>query len=387
MLKIVYITSARLPTEKAHGVQIVRMCEAFAATGAEVTLLHPYRDQPDPEMRGADVIEYYQVKHPFTVRTLPIWDRYRAEPWLPGRVYSLFAVTHTLLLERSLAREAAGYDADLFYFRDATPFAAKRLASQGRPTVIEFHGKSRGTAARALKGAIRSPGFRLGVSVTRHLQGQIQAALGLPKEKSVVLHDGVDLNQFAIAPRPTASRARPKVCYVGSMLKNRGVETLLATAALCPALDFEVVGGLPDQVAEMESLAKSAGAANVLFRGQVKPAAVPALMSGADVLVLPMSGKDQHTMYYASPMKLFEYMASGIPIVASDLPSLREVVEHRKSAYLVKPDGPQEMKRGIETVLADPEMAKSIGEQARRQVGDFTWDKRARSILERLTIH
>jgi len=100
----------------------------------------------------------------------------------------------------------------------------------------------------------------------------------------------------------------------------------------------------------------------------------------ADALVLPNSAKAKISSHYTSPLKLFEYMASRRPIVASDLPSLREVLRDGENAVLVKPDNPRALAEGIERALSDAELAARIGRQAREDVEQYTWEKRAVNI-------
>ena len=103
--------------------------------------------------------------------------------------------------------------------------------------------------------------------------------------------------------------------------------------------------------------------------------------SAADVLVLPNSGKTDISAKYTSPLKLFTYMASGKPIIASDLPSLREVLSER-NAFLVKPDDPDALAAGIRYALEHPDEAAKRAAQALEDVKRYTWESRAKHILE-----
>jgi glycosyltransferase involved in cell wall biosynthesis len=80
-------------------------------------------------------------------------------------------------------------------------------------------------------------------------------------------------------------------------------------------------------------------------------------------------------------MKMFEYMASQRPIVASDLPSIREVLSEN-NAVLIEPDNPQSLAEGIKKALTDKELSQRISQQTQTDVEEYTWDKRAQKILE-----
>ncbi len=90
-----------------------------------------------------------------------------------------------------------------------------------------------------------------------------------------------------------------------------------------------------------------------------------------------------HTAGWMSPLKLFDYMAAGRPIIASDLPVFRTILEHGRNAWLVEPDSGEALATGIQQVLHDPELAARLTEQAAQDIRQYTWEKRARTILER----
>src|SRR5687767_4770009 len=94
---IVYAANARLPTEKAHGYQICKMCEAFARTSMQVTLMHPYRHQVELALRGRSVFNYYGIDSIFRVQTLPNWDVVRLNLFIPNRFFAPFFFSHAFL--------------------------------------------------------------------------------------------------------------------------------------------------------------------------------------------------------------------------------------------------------------------------------------------------
>jgi len=143
-----------------------------------------------------------------------------------------------------------------------------------------------------------------------------------------------------------------------------------------------IVGGMPDDVERKRRLVEETGATNVTLVGHVLPERVPLYLSAADVLVLPMSARYAHTAYYASPLKLFEYMASRRPIVTSNLPSICEVLKDKHTALMVEPDSPESLANGIQTLLACPELCERLSENAFRDVQQYTWRKRAGKIVK-----
>ncbi|KKR19024.1 MAG: Glycosyl transferase group 1 [Parcubacteria group bacterium GW2011_GWF1_39_37] len=127
-------------------------------------------------------------------------------------------------------------------------------------------------------------------------------------------------------------------------------------------------------------LDKYQGVKNIRVIGNRPYSEVPMYLKSADVLVLPNSGKSDISKLYTSPMKLFEYMASGVPIVASDLPSMREVLNTSNST-LVKSDSPSALSQGIKTVFDNTGSAGILAKQALHDVDIFSWESRIKKIL------
>jgi len=109
---------------------------------------------------------------------------------------------------------------------------------------------------------------------------------------------------------------------------------------------------------------------------------VPDAMAACDVLVYPAPAK-QHPYFVrdTSPLKLFEYMASGQPIVASDLPSVREILNN-DNAILVRPDDSRTLAEGIETIVENTELAEKISNKSHQDVQNYTWQRRVQTVIE-----
>jgi len=120
-------------------------------------------------------------------------------------------------------------------------------------------------------------------------------------------------------------------------------------------------------------------AGRITFTGLLAPPEVPARLAEADVLVLP-NPRSAISNAFTSPLKLFEYMGSGRPIVASDLPSLREVLRDGENALLVEPGNPQALVAAIDRIKKDAALGGRLAGQALQDVQAFTWARRAEAL-------
>lgn len=223
-----------------------------------------------------------------------------------------------------------------------------------------------------------------GMVVLTSLAKEEFAQLGFIYDRILVAPDAVDLARFEKPPVQKEARdtlaipsKRKVAIYAGTIEGWKGVNTLYAAAQQLPDVLFVIVGGrgLEDFVREHPA------SENVRYEGQVPNEKIPLYFAAADVLILPNTDKHESSRVATSPMKLFEYMASGTPIVSSDLPSLRDVLNDG-NARLVSPDNPEALASGIRKLLENPKTASALARQAREDVQPHTWDRRAGSILQ-----
>ncbi len=372
-MKLRYIANVRLPTEKAHGLQIMSMCAAFAAVGAEVELLIPDRFN---KIAG-DPFEYYGVPRVFSISRLKTIDFTRYENILGSAAYWL----QTWSFAQAALKDARKNPAAVYYHRDE--YAFKRFAEAGEPSVWELHivPNHLPRYRRALAAAKKI------VVITRGIAEDLIAA-GVPAEKILVAPDGADLAKFQNLPDHSAARAAlglpPEkiiALYTGQLFPWKGVDALVEAAAGLPReILVVIVGGGAGRLQELKARAEAAGA-SVLFVGQVKHDQIPLYLAAADFAVIPNSGKEEISHRYTSPLKLFEALAAGRPIIASDLPSLREVLDST-TAIFTPPDNPAALGQAIIALAADPARRAALSAAARAQSHQYDWTARARNIIE-----
>jgi len=155
-----------------------------------------------------------------------------------------------------------------------------------------------------------------------------------------------------------------------------------------PEVSFLLVGGEPEEVTRVRAAAQSKDLANVILTGFVPNTELPRYHAACDVFLMPYqrrvaasSGGD--IARYLSPMKLFEYMACGRPILCSDLPVLREVL-NPENALLLPPEDAGAWVTALESLKSDPLRRSALEARTLSEVKSYTWERRAQLILNGL---
>jgi glycosyltransferase involved in cell wall biosynthesis len=392
-MKVVFVAGNSMPTQKAHGVHVAKQCEAFAAAGAAAELWYP-APRGIPVSTPRDVFEFYGIADDsFAVRSFGVPDVMRLERPL-GRLFPYLFALYSQVLGARVAPLARRGCADLYFTTDVD--VAFWLTLIGAPTMWECHRVPRRLGRHELRRMFRSPSMHGVVPLTTITRDEL-VALGMPEDRALVMGEGVDVAAYDALPMAHECRARlglpvdrPIVAYVGrfrTLDQEKGVPELVRAMARVPVVDgndplLVCVGGPMDCVPAYRREAEAAGtpAHRLHFVDHVPSREVPYWIRAADVAVMPFPAH-QHYARYMSPMKLFEYMAAGAPIVATDLPAVRDVLEHDRNAWLVPPDDVEGLGRGIGELLLDAELARRLATQARRDVEPYDWTMRAHRLL------
>ena len=393
-MRILYLADIRFPLERANGIQSMETCHALAARRHEVSLVV----RPDSQTPPRDPFAFYGLPRTpgFHIEVVPV----------TGPATSRRAGYLTFALGRAAGRARQ----DLIFTRDlGLASLLLRLPKRLRaPIVYEAHGIAADVAA-ALPGLLTgappaSPAKlqRLArrearvwhgadgyVTITAGLERELEKRFGVRRGRRAVVADGVRIEGAEDRSQDLTRRAQRAesaeaftIGYAGHLYPWKGVDLVVeAVAALKDARGL-IVGGHPKE-ADLERLQAFAAqldcATRITFTGAVPPAEVAARLRGCDVLVLP-NPASAISSEFTSPLKLFEYMASGRPIVASDLPSIREVLRHEQNALLVAPGDPQALVAGLERIRKEAALAGSLARQAREDVREFTWARRAEKL-------
>jgi glycosyltransferase involved in cell wall biosynthesis len=378
-MKIVYISNSIIPSRSANSIHVMKVCQAFAENGHDVVLLAPDLSEPQGSGTG-DPFAFYSVKPIFEIVTLPART---------GRV-------GTHLYELRAAREAARRAPDLIYSRSA--FAAL-LTDSRIPTIFECHAPiNRSWLTSQLLGAlIRRPNLVRFVVITQSLKAHFLAAYPGLAAKILVAPDAADAPPATCAPAPLESRPGSlAVGYVGHLYPGKGLEVVVPLAARCPWATFHIVGGTESDLALWRQ--RSTGIDNVVFHGHQPPAVAASYLATFDVVLLPnqrtvrafgaksdASGLD--IGQWTSPLKMFEYMAHGKAIIASDLPVLKEILTHERNALLAPPEDLDAWAACLKRLNDDPALRARLGAAAKQEfLAAHTWLERSARTIAGLPI-
>jgi glycosyltransferase involved in cell wall biosynthesis len=394
MSRFIYVSAARLPSEMAHGLQIMQNCEAFAEVGADVTLWYPRRWNT-PEMRAvSDTYAFYGVAPRFAMRRLPTLDLINMLGGERSKFYAPAFYLMMLTYALAVMIVALFTRADVFYSRDPLVLLLLSMVKPKRQLAYEAHRLNRKGAGSWLQTQILKR-VGLTVAITPPLRDDLHNLHA--GAKIIVAHDGVRRARFEYIPSQADSRQKvgwPQetfiIGYVGRLQTlgmAKGIDTLIQAIAQMPEREscaVALVGGPDEYAEEYRALWVKLGLspAHFLYAGQVTPDVVPMWMGAFDVCAMPHP-RTEHFALHTSPLKLFEYMASGRAVVASDLPSWADVITDEIDALLVPPSDVAALSSALSRLYRDSALLERLAAAARQRVMTvYTWDARARHILE-----
>ena len=377
---IAYITlNGRIPSTSANSVGVMTMSGQFSKQGLDTMLLIP-GDQGMSLSRLSDAkdeYQFYSVAAPFEIKRFP--NAFRGKLSRLASLYSLALVLYTryrgfsLITTRSL--EVAVW--------------AGRLKI---PVILESHNFSKFEHHRMIKSWVamtKKAGYAATMVVTTHAGKNSYVNLGIPQEKILVLPNGVNIKNFTNSLPQKDIRAELNLplnaniaVFSGSLHEGRGGEEMLDCAALLPDVQLIIVGGTSAHVDFYRDLAHKRSLLNVKLVGHVDQKTLSKYLLASDFLMMPYSTRfSAHSFEYTSPMKMFEYLATGRPMVATDFPILHEILEHKRNAFFVEPDSGEALARGIQYFIDHPDEARRIGEAAKSDAMKYSWEKRAAAVI------
>lgn len=373
-MKLYYIANARIPSEKAHGIQIAKMCEAFIENGVNITLVVPRR-KTDPR----SVRQYYGLRVEVPVVRLWAIDWYNKG----GIGYAIssfsFMFSYCLFV---LHRKIVGGKFTL-YTVDMDNYSSSALAFLGLPLFSEMHGaKLRTLAQRALFKQVSGI-----IAINKIIKEELHKKFSVPLDDILVEPNSVDFNNFDASISSAKARDKlflPKnkkiITYVGRFYDWKGLGILARTAAyLGPDILMYIVGGTKEEYIRITKERKIPG--NIVFVGGKDFSEIPLWLAASDALLVLGSKLDTQSYYYTSPMKIFEYMAMRRPIIASETPALKQIFNNEE-VFFYEPDNEKDCAKIIKSVFLDQANADIKASNAYAKSKNYTWRMRSRRIID-----
>lgn len=372
-MKIAAITTSTIPSSTANSMQVMKVCQALAQVGGAVSLWAPGGREITPWERLAG---QYGITTPFEMHWLPsmrVFRRYdlavsalhRAQMWGAQMVYTWLIQTAVFALWRGL------------------------------PTILELHDRPTGKIGPQLfKLYLRHRGRKRLLVITTALQRALeqQYTYHFTPDEIRIAPNGADLERYAALPAASAARRQlglPEsltAVYSGHFYAGRGMGLLFELAQRLPEVNFLWVGGRSHEVEDWRARLNARGVHNVLLTGFVENQRLPLYQAAGDVLLMPYErsiagSSGGNSAEICSPMKMFEYMAAGRAILASDLPVLHEVLS-RDNCVFCPPEDVDAWTQALDSLLADPERRSRLMVQTHADIQKYTWRARAERALE-----
>ncbi|MBF0624317.1 MAG: glycosyltransferase family 4 protein [Magnetococcales bacterium] len=375
-MRAVYVGDVDLvDNRRAHAIQMLKNAQAWARAVPDFEMLTVVEPRHWWRCHWHGLADYYGLEQPFSLVGLPVAQWLKSDHALLRRLFPWL-----------VARRCARRRVDLIFARNYA--VAGPALDRGLAVLVETHSPpGADPEQRLLDERLDDPNLLGVVTISAALARRYRAA-GYPADRLLVAPDGVDLERFADPLDRTTARIRlgldprrPLAVYAGHLYAGRGIEEILVAARIRQDMDFLLVGGFPGDVKKWRDRAAGEGLGNVTLAGFVANASLPPYLWAADCLLMPY-GTGCPTADWMSPLKMFEYLAAGRVLVATDLPALREVLRHGENALLVPPDDGPALARALGEILAAPERAAALAAQGLADVVPFSWDQRVARILE-----
>ncbi len=373
-MKVACISASRVPSTTANSMQVMKACQALTQLGHEVQLFLPRLSH---QLINTDLTSFYGLNSKFPIE------------WLSSR-----SSLHRYDFAFQAVRKARQLKSDICYvwFFQAGIFSL--LAHL--PVIIELHGPPEGSFGPSLFRLFqRLPGKKRLLAITRALASQLHERFKVDLGDQQTLQispNGVDLERYAGLPEPAAARetlglpSTLTVGYTGHLYPGRGMALLVELARCFPAINFLWVGGRQEDVNIWRKRLIDENISNITLTGFVENSALPLYQAAADILLMPYENTiagsgGGNSSSYASPMKMFEYMASRRPIISSDLQVIREVLNPSNAALCPAQDI-EAWSQALGILICEADKRQSLADQAWQDIQQYSWLERARKALD-----
>ncbi len=373
MIKIAYVVDSTIPSRQANSVHAVKQARAFSKLAETILICR----EASEETVSGKLLKEYGVEKSFRILPANVRASGRSKILLSG-----MKAAQLVKKERNVDFLYGRSVLSLYFARNAAPF------------MFEAHDWPEGKLLRFfLKRMLESKNCRGLVTISGELKKQFLREFPFLRDENVhVLHDGADIPAFTPEKLPidNTQNADPEVVigYLGHLYPGKCMEIIMAVAKKRPRYVFHIAGGTDELVAYWNRELEKQNIRNVKLYGYIENKAVGEWYNTFHIFLLPIQkhiilGNGKRDIgKWISPLKLFEAMSYGKAILASDLPTIREVIVDGVNGLLADPDDAEDWARAIDELVCDKAKREALGAKARETLeSKYTWDERAAQIL------
>lgn len=392
-MKIAVVSSGHIPSQWAHSINTLKGANAFHQLGHEVEVLtvEGYFENKNKQ-NIKDIHKFYNVNESIKIvyfkdNLLFYFETLKPFNYIIGLLKKITKnrTRYVSDPEKRISKYCKENSVDICYCRAYR--ATYHNIINGVPTIMESHTANieQPDLDKVIK-LSHSEYFKGLVTISDVLKQNFISA-GVPEDKILVLDDGVDIESFQNIEKSEArvsfglSQDKSIAMYCGHLYKGRGIGYILDAAKSLKNVMFMIVGGFSSDVSYWENHVKNMGLDNVIFTGFVENKMVPTYLKAADVLLMPYT-RDTPTYKWMSPLKLFEYMAAGRPIIATDLEAIKNKIKNMETCIIVKEKSGEEIANAIRLIMDDKALADKLSRNAEKEAEKYSWKKRADVILK-----
>ena len=372
-MKLAYIYDGFYPSTGADAWQVLNTALALSRQGIQVTIFCAQALHERP-LTTQEILEHYSLSGQIEIRQL------QRSSLVPRFIHKW---SHCREAMKHIKDEGFDlvYSRNILAIRQALQAGIKAVYDTYRPWPKQY-----AFMRWQFQSLFKNP-LLLGGFFHSALARQAYVDVGIEPSKLMVAHNGFHPESYQKAPPKSEAKTelglpqdRLVIGYTGRLDIEKGILTLIEVAELAPDIHLLLAGGGKDQ----EVLDRAEALPNVTLLPWQKPSYVPTLLSACDVLMIPSSSIALKTGNTVLPMKIFEYLACGRPIVAPRSPDTADVLNHNENAWLVGTDNSPLLVEELRKLRDQPELCTRLAQGAKERSDELTWDARGQKIKQQI---
>ena len=393
------VVADHIPSQFAHSFHFMKTAQGFFDLKHQIEILVVKRFvEVKNKFKTRDVYDFYSINH--RLKLIYFLDKFLSffremtifkKIYYPSLVFLrkiIPRVEDILDPERIISKYCKVNKFDLVYCRRTYNLIYYNILNK-IPTILEAHNFDLPNDMKLIMKLTRSKYFKALITINNILKNNF-IKFGVPEEKIMVLEDAVDLDNYdKVIDEKNAIRKKLElpinkilICYSGNLKNDRGIDTIIIASKFLKEknVTFIIVGGKKQEIKKWKKFKSKNGIdSSIYFLGFKNNKYIPYYLKSADILLAPYSLKCK-TVQWMSPLKLFEYMASKVPIIASDVVRLKEICNNNECLFF-KADNPKDLSEKISLLIEDVVLQKTLTNNAYKKSLHHSYLNRCKKIL------